>query len=123
MSSINIYEKILDKFTNISIKANVKEIEKDLIQSKKDLKFLDETIENIEKIYSDDSEYYKFDNDDDNDDDYGISSMAYINFMIKNLKTKKKNVQEHLKYIEKKYNTLLEEEEIIDFLKNIIKNL
>jgi len=120
MSSINIYEKILDKFTNISIKANVKEIQKDLIQSKKDLKFLDETIENIEKIYSDNSEYYKFDNDDSDDDDYGISSMAYINFMIKNLKTKKKNLQEHLKYIEKKYNTLLEEEEIIDFLKNII---
>lgn len=113
MSSLNInmYEKILKRIRNTTINESVEKLKKNLDDAKKDIQMFIETIQNIEDLRDECSEYI----DSDDTDDYH----EYL-FVLNNLDKKKNIVEEQLKNTEEKYNIALEDKEIIDFLENII---
>ena len=114
--NINMYEKILKRITSTMIKESPEDLEKDLDHANKDLKMFTETIQNIEYIRNQYCEEF-LDPDEIYDDKY-----QEYKFLLNGLIKKKNIVQEELKNIEEKYNKALEDKEMIEFLKNILKN-
>lgn len=114
-SNISIYEKILKRIQLTTVNESIEKIQKELDDTKKDVKMFEESIENLEYLSAKYCEEYV----DDIDDEYYQEYSLMLN--TKNNLDKKKNIlQKELKNIEEKYNKALEDKQIIDFLKKLI---
>ena len=121
-----MFSRILKQIESNRIKGDVDKIKLDLYSYAIKSKIIEDTINNMKSIFTDESDDYEFEEycPDFDKDDYDFDEMKdFANEVINSLEIKRDGVNKLIKDINSILITATEEKETCEFVKNIISDL